>query len=169
MKHAIVASLLAFFLVGIASAQQSSQYGTASVNHALYLQTTGMLASMAVVEPCTSEGLSDAVKRADAAYENQDIMTLGTEQNGFAVGFARCALRAASADDYDTFACATVQSATAAIDAHHAMGGLEPQDKARAQQIYMIGKWLNSDAHSNNICKSIVKASFTKLRKLHAL
>ena len=169
MRMSIVAVLLALMLVGTASAEPSSRFGPPNVNHALYLQTTGMLASMAVVEPCSSDGLSDAVHRADAAYENQDIMTLQTEQNGFAVGFARCALQANSASDFATFACATIQSATSVIDAHHALAGLEAQDKARAQQLYVIGKWLNSDSSAGSVCKAIVKNSFVKLRKLHAL
>lgn len=169
MRQSIITALLALFVVGASSAEPSPRFGPSTVNHALYLQTTGMLASMAVVEPCSSEGLSDAVHRADAAYENQDIITLQTEQNGFAVGFARCALQASSANDFATFACATIQSATSVIDALHALAGLEAQDRARAQQIYVIGKWLNSGSSAGSVCKSIVKNSFAKLRKLHAL
>lgn len=161
--------IMAAFMPTIAAAADRSPYAPSKISHALYLQTTGVLAEMAVVEPCTTQGMEDAVRRADSAYENQDALTLSTQQNGYAVGFANCALHANSAADFATFAAATVQSGAMAIDGRAAMGGIQPSDKAHGQQLYLIAKWLLNAPAASTVVRSIARDEIKKFRKMHAI
>jgi hypothetical protein len=161
---ALIAALLLSLHPGAARADS---LGPADVEHALYLQTQGLLASMAVVEPCNTAGMADAVNRANSAYENQDALSLSTQQGSYAVGFANCALHATTTADFATFAGATVQSGVTALDGRKAMGMIEPIDHAHARQLYLVAKWLLGAKSADKIVKSIAKVQIAKLHSLH--
>ena len=167
-----LAGLIVVIIVGssaLALAQQTSTFAPPNIVRAIYLQTTGRLARYAQVEPCTTAGLSDAVRRSEDAYDNQDIQTLVTEQGGFAVGFAHCALNATNASDFAVFAGATVQSGVAVIDAEKARDDFSAMQRAHAQQMYLISKWLLNDPGADETTKGIAKDSIKKLRSIHAI
>lgn len=140
-----------------------------NVVHALYLQTQGVLAETATTEPCSDDGLADAVRRSDAAHENHDLLSLYHDQGGFASGFAQCALDAKAARDFAAFAAATVQCRADELNAWHALSIFSPLDRAHAQQIYVIAKWLSNAAAAAPIDKQIAKNGIIMLRRLRAL
>lgn len=170
IEAAAICALTCSSFLAASSIASAAEYGTPEVRHALYLQTTGMTAEMAVVEPCTTEGMADAVKRGDAAYENQDIVTLSAEQGGFAVGFAKCALNATVAQNFANFAAATVQSEVAAIDAEIAMSGsVTPSARAHGRAMYVVAKWLLHCPYASSVAKSIAHDEIAKMKKIHAI
>ncbi len=166
----IASLLIPIWLVTLAGASSATpaRFAPESVTHALYLQTQGVLAETATTEPCSTEGLLDAVRRSNTAHENHDLLSLHHDQGGFASGFAQCALDATTAQTFATFAAATVQCRADELNAWQGMSTFSPMDRAHARQIYLIAKWLLSDAAAAPIDKQIAKNGLIMLRRLRA-
>ena len=143
----------------------AAQFAPQAIVHAVELQTEGTFANMTLfTEPCTSAGLSDAVNRADAAFENKDGTEWLTEQVAFSVGFARCALNATSAEDFATFAAASVQAGLHSVSLHvTSKATTSPADIAKLHQFQTICNWLLNDAAASPTDKTIAQRALEEI------